>query len=155
MKKSALGIPSRRDVVRSIGVAGLGAAVSVPIARRAFAQTKKAVNISFWTFDNPQQRPWVHKRVKIFMEQNPHVKVDGAELRFQFKGKSGKTWRLQIKDRRIAKIVKACQDLPGQELFQYLVENGERMDVTSIDEVERVVSAIVTERGVFRPPYRF
>jgi len=65
--------------------------------------------------------------------RNPHVKVDGAELRFQFKGKSGKTWRLQIKDRRVAKIVKACQDLPGQELFQYLDESGERKDVTSAD----------------------
>ena len=65
--------------------------------------------------------------------RNPHVKVDGAELRFQFKGKSGKTWRLQIKDRRVAKIVKACQDLPGQELFQYLDENGEHKDVTSAD----------------------
>jgi DNA topoisomerase I len=65
--------------------------------------------------------------------RNPHVKVDGAELRFQFKGKSGKTWRVQIKDRRVAKIVKACQDLPGQELFQYLDENGEREDVTSAD----------------------
>jgi DNA topoisomerase-1 len=40
--------------------------------------------------------------------RNPHVKVEGAELRFQFKGKSGKTWRLQVKDRRIAKIVRAC-----------------------------------------------
>src|SRR5690349_20146703 len=39
--------------------------------------------------------------------RNPHVKVEGAELRFQFKGKSGKTWRLQVKDRRIARIVRA------------------------------------------------
>jgi DNA topoisomerase-1 len=61
------------------------------------------------------------------------VKVDGSELRFQFKGKSGKTWRLQVKDRRIAKIVKACQDLPGQDLFQYLDENGEQQSVTSAD----------------------
>ncbi len=65
--------------------------------------------------------------------RNPHVKVNGSELRFQFKGKSGKTWRLQVKDRRVAKIVKACQDLPGQELFQYLDENGETKDVTSAD----------------------
>jgi len=65
--------------------------------------------------------------------RDPHVKVDGSELRFQFKGKSGKTWRLQVKDRRVAKIVKACQDLPGQELFQYVDENGERKDVTSAD----------------------
>jgi DNA topoisomerase I len=65
--------------------------------------------------------------------RNPHVKVDGAELRFQFKGKSGKTWRLQVKDRRIAKIVRACQDLPGQRLFQYRDEAGEIREVTSAD----------------------
>lgn len=65
--------------------------------------------------------------------RNPHVKVDGSELRFQFKGKSGKTWRLQVKDRRIARIVRACQDLPGQRLFQYRDEAGEARDVTSAD----------------------
>jgi DNA topoisomerase-1 len=65
--------------------------------------------------------------------RNTHVKVNGSELRFQFKGKSGKTWRLQVKDRRIAKIVKACQELPGQELFQYIDESGELKDVTSAD----------------------
>src|SRR6202165_211381 len=77
MKRFATGSPTRRDVVRGIGVAGLGAAAaSAPLARSALAQTRKAVDISFWTFDNPQQRPWVHKRIKLFMEQNPNVKVD-------------------------------------------------------------------------------
>ncbi|MET0531864.1 MAG: DNA topoisomerase IB [Microvirga sp.] len=65
--------------------------------------------------------------------RDPHVKVNGGELRFQFKGKSGKTWKLQVKDRRVAKIVKACQDLPGQDLFQYLDENGERQSISSSD----------------------
>jgi DNA topoisomerase I len=65
--------------------------------------------------------------------RNPHVSVDGAELRFRFKGKSGKSWRLQLKDRRVAKIVRACQDLPGQKLFEYLDENGEPKEVTSSD----------------------
>jgi DNA topoisomerase-1 len=65
--------------------------------------------------------------------RNPHVRVEGSELRFQFQGKSGKTWRLQVKDRRIAKIVRACQDLPGQRLFQYRDEAGEVRDVTSAD----------------------
>lgn len=64
---------------------------------------------------------------------NPHVKIDGGELRFQFKGKSGKLWRLQVKDRRVAKIVKACQELPGQHLFQYIDDNGECQDITSAD----------------------
>ena len=65
--------------------------------------------------------------------RNPHVKVEGSELRFQFKGKSGKTWRLQLKDRRVAKIVKACQELPGQDLFQYVDEDGEQRSVSSAD----------------------
>jgi DNA topoisomerase-1 len=65
--------------------------------------------------------------------RDPHVTVNGSQLRFQFKGKGGKTWRLQVKDRRIAKIVKACQELPGQELFQYFDEKGELKDVTSAD----------------------
>ena len=65
--------------------------------------------------------------------RNPHVKVEGSELRFQFKGKSGKQWRLQVKDRRIARIIRACQELPGQRLFQYKDESGEVRDVTSAD----------------------
>jgi DNA topoisomerase-1 len=62
-----------------------------------------------------------------------HVAVNGSELKFQFKGKSGKTWQLQVRDRRIAKIVRACQELPGQELFQYRDEDGELKNVTSSD----------------------
>ncbi len=65
--------------------------------------------------------------------KNRHVKVSGSELRFNFKGKSGKTWRLQVRDRRIAKVVRACQDLPGQKLFQYFDETGESREVTSSD----------------------
>jgi DNA topoisomerase I len=62
-----------------------------------------------------------------------HVKVEGAELKFHFKGKSGKTWRLSVRDRRVARTVKNCQDLPGQHLFQYVDEFGERQAVTSAD----------------------
>jgi DNA topoisomerase-1 len=64
---------------------------------------------------------------------NRHVKVDGSELKFHFKGKSGKEWRLSVRDRRIAKIVKNCQELPGQHLFQYIDEDGKRQAVTSAD----------------------
>lgn len=62
-----------------------------------------------------------------------HVKIEGGELRFQFKGKSGKTWNLRLQDRRIARVVKACQDIPGQHLFQYFDEGGQRQPVTSAD----------------------
>jgi DNA topoisomerase-1 len=62
-----------------------------------------------------------------------HVDVNGGSLKFQFKGKSGKTWNLKVRDRRIARIVRACQDLPGQHLFQYIDENGNQQQVTSAD----------------------
>lgn len=64
---------------------------------------------------------------------NRHVAVDGAQLRFGFKGKSGKQWQLKVSDRRIAKIVRACQDLPGQDLFQYVAADKSIHDVTSAD----------------------
>jgi DNA topoisomerase-1 len=60
-----------------------------------------------------------------------HVKVEHADLKFQFKGKSGKPWRLQVHDPRIARIVKLCQDLPGQHLFQYRDADGQVQAVTS------------------------
>ena len=65
--------------------------------------------------------------------QNRHVEVEGSEVRFRFTGKSGKQWSLKVKDRRVAKIIKACQELPGQELLQYIDEDGTYQDVTSND----------------------
>src|SRR5262249_48451440 len=62
-----------------------------------------------------------------------HVAVNGNEVRFRFTGKSGKQWSLQVRDRRIAKIIRACQELPGQELLQYLDEEGSPQAITSSD----------------------
>ncbi|SFG73580.1 DNA topoisomerase IB [Methylobacterium gossipiicola] len=62
-----------------------------------------------------------------------HATIAGKSLTFRFKGKSGKTWDLGVEDRRVARIVKACQDLPGQELFQYRDGDGAIRDVTSAD----------------------
>lgn len=65
--------------------------------------------------------------------KNDHISVDGPALRFNFKGKSGKVWNLSLRDRRIAKVVRACQDIPGQELFAYVDDAGKPHDVTSSD----------------------
>ena len=65
--------------------------------------------------------------------ENQHVDVAGSELKFHFKGKSGKIWKLKIRDRRVARIVKASQDLPGEHLFQYVDDDGEQREVTSGD----------------------
>jgi DNA topoisomerase-1 len=62
-----------------------------------------------------------------------HAAVDGSDIRFRFTGKSGKHWSLTVRDRRIARIIKACQELPGQELLQYIDDAGKQQDVTSGD----------------------
>lgn len=62
-----------------------------------------------------------------------HVDVSRQDIRFAFKGKSGRLWRLTLRDRRLASVVRACQDVPGQHLFQYLDAAGERQAVSSTD----------------------
>jgi DNA topoisomerase-1 len=53
-----------------------------------------------------------------------HVAINGSEVTFEFRGKSGKEHEVALHDKRLARLVKACQDLPGQHLFQYLDESG-------------------------------
>jgi DNA topoisomerase-1 len=65
--------------------------------------------------------------------RNKHVDVKGATLKFEFRGKSGVRHTVDVNDRRLARIVKQCRDLPGQELFQYIDEDGTHYDVTSQD----------------------
>ena len=62
-----------------------------------------------------------------------HVVVEGTTLTFEFTGKSGKTWRVAIRDRRAAAVMRACQELPGQSLFAYRDEAGQRHGVSSAD----------------------
>ena len=62
-----------------------------------------------------------------------HADVNGSTVRFEFKGKSGKVHVVDVRDPRIAKIVKQCQEIPGQRLFQYLTEDGERRQISSED----------------------
>jgi DNA topoisomerase I len=64
---------------------------------------------------------------------NEHVEVTGETLRFQFRGKGGKQIEVDYRDRRAAGVVKRCQELPGQELFEYIDESGQTRDVTSED----------------------
>lgn len=65
--------------------------------------------------------------------QDKHVTFSGSDVRFKFRGKTGKEWRLKISDRRVARIMKSCQDLPGQHLFQYENDAGEICQVSSSD----------------------
>jgi DNA topoisomerase I len=74
--------------------------------------------------------------------RDKHVDVNGSKVQFHFRGKSAQWHTVDIRDRRLAQIVKSCQDLPGQELFQFVDETGERRDVRSDD-----VNAYLREIG--------
>jgi len=65
--------------------------------------------------------------------KNRHVKVKGAQVLFRFRGKSGRQHEVDVTDRKVAKVIAKCQDLPGQDLFQYVDEDGEVRNVTSQD----------------------
>jgi len=65
--------------------------------------------------------------------RNRHARTQGSTVRFRFKGKGGKEWDLGLRDRRVATIIRKVQDLPGQQLFQYLDEAGGRCRVTSTE----------------------
>ena len=65
--------------------------------------------------------------------RNRHVKVQGARIEFQFRGKSGKFHRIAVDDPQLARMVRRCRDLPGQELFQYLDDANEVQSIGSSD----------------------
>jgi DNA topoisomerase I len=62
-----------------------------------------------------------------------HAEVEGGSVRFRFRGKSGQAHEVGLRDRRLAGLVRRCQELPGQELFQYVDDDGEVCDVGSDD----------------------
>src|SRR5215470_5909186 len=62
-----------------------------------------------------------------------HARVEGSRIRFRFRGKSGRRHEVGLRDRRLARLVRRCQELPGQELFQYEGDDGAIHDVGSGD----------------------
>jgi DNA topoisomerase I len=62
-----------------------------------------------------------------------HARIEGSQIRFRFTGKSGKKHEVTLRDRRLARVVARCQDLPGQDLLQYLDDDGVVRDVRSED----------------------
>jgi DNA topoisomerase-1 len=65
--------------------------------------------------------------------RNGHAKVTPGGIRFEFRGKSGVAHRVGVQDARLARIVKACRDLPGYDLFQYENDDGQRCAIGSAD----------------------
>jgi len=110
---------------------GLREQVEADLRRRSLGLDRVAASV-VWLLDNSLIRvgnPTYARENKSFgltTLRNRHVAIDGQKIRFKFKGKSGKDWNLQLVDRRMARIVKSLQDLPGQHLFKYEDESGYR-----------------------------
>jgi len=84
--------------------------------------------------------------------KNRHATVTGTRVRFRFRGKSGRQHEVGIRDRRLAAVVRRCQDLPGQELFQWVDDDGESHDVASddVNDYLREISGIDITAKDFR-----
>ncbi|MFC3458479.1 DNA topoisomerase IB [Massilia haematophila] len=74
-----------------------------------------------------------NKSFGITTLRNRHVKVDGSDVEFRFRGKSGVYHKIHVHDRRLARIIRSSRDLPGQELFQYVDEDGDTHSIDSSD----------------------
>ena len=71
-----------------------------------------------------------------------HVEIKGATVTFRFRGKSGKQHSVGVEDRRLARVIRRCQDLPGYELFEYLDDEGEvrKVDSADVNDYLRAIS---------------
>jgi len=73
-----------------------------------------------------------------------HVQLNGSQVRLRFRGKTGREHRIHLNDRRLARIIKRCRDLPGEELFTYLDDDGTVNAVTS-DDVNAYIREIAED----------
>jgi DNA topoisomerase I len=122
----AKGLPNiRRRVAQDLKLAGLP-------RRKVLATIVRLLERTFIRIGN-EEYARENKSFGLTTLKNRHVKVRGAQVRFRFRGKSGRHHEVDITDRRVARVIAKCQDLSGQDLFQYVDENGEVQDVTSQD----------------------
>jgi DNA topoisomerase I len=76
--------------------------------------------------------------------QKRHVDVDGSRIMFRFRGKGGKLSDVDVTDPRVARVLRRCEELPGQHLFQYVDDEGEVEDVDS-DDVNEYLREVTGE----------
>ena len=115
----------RRQVARDLALPGMP-------RRKVLATLVRLLEITHIRVGNQEYQRSNHS-FGLTTLRNRHVEVKGSRLRFEFTGKGGKLHNIAVADPRIAKIVRQCQDIPGQQLFQYLDEDGERHSVISTD----------------------
>jgi DNA topoisomerase-1 len=113
----------RRRVRRDLRLRGLPREKVVAVVVRLLERTHIRVGNPEYADEN--------QSFGLSTMRNRHVQVRGQRLQFRFRGKSGKFHEIDLANKRLARIVKRCQDLPGYELFQYIDPEGEIRDVTS------------------------
>ncbi len=112
--------------------------IDADMRRRSFCREKVVATI-IWLMDRLLLRVGnsayarANKSFGVTTLCNRHVKDEGASLRLVFTGKSGQNWNLKLSDRRITRIVRSIQELPGQHLFQYVNDEGSYHPVSSQD----------------------
>jgi DNA topoisomerase-1 len=99
---------------------------------RVLAAIVRLMELTFFRVGNTEYAR-ANKSFGLTTLRDRHVAIEGGKIHISFRGKSGKPHESDINDRRLARIVKGCRDLPGYELFQYVDDNGERRAVDSAD----------------------
>jgi DNA topoisomerase I len=121
-------------------------------------QRKKVMATIVWLLERTLIRVGSHELARLNNSfglttlRRRHVSIDGSTLRFEFRGKSGVTHTVAVTDRRIARIVQRCRELPGRELFQYVDARGRRQIVYA-DDVNAYLREI-TGRDVTAKDFR-
>ena len=122
----AQGLPALRAAIdRDLAAPGLP-------RRKVLAAVVRLLEVSLIRVGN-EEYARTNESFGLTTMRDEHVDVNGGTIRFEFRGKSGKEHSVDIRDRRLARIVQRCQDLPGQELFQYVDDDGERQTIDSGD----------------------
>ena len=111
---------------------------------RVLATIVRLLELTFIRVGNAEYAK-TNKSFGLTTLQDRHVQIAGATVVFKFRGKSGKSHEVKLTDRKLAQLVKRCRDVPGQDLFQYLDDNGTRHPVRSNDVNEYLRSIAESE----------
>ncbi len=126
----------RRKVEQDLAEPGLGRA-------RVVAAVVRLLDLTLIRIGN-QKYARANRSYGLTTLRNRHIEVAGDDIRFRFRGKSGIEHDVQLSDRRVARIVKRCLEIPGQELFQWLDQDGTPHQIGSAD-VNQYLKELVGE----------
>ncbi len=115
----------RERVEKNLSLPGLPREKVLAVVVRLLETTLIRIGNPEYTRDN--------KSYGLTTMRDKHVDVEGSKVHFEFNGKSHQQHSIDVEDKRLARIVKQCRDIPGQDLFQYYDEDGKRQSIGSAD----------------------